>query len=121
MAIRNWQEHGLYMDFSELNVGRGQPSDVDMLYIGKNGFLVIGEIKHRRGELKDGQRRLLTKLVDNYKYGGIVIFIQHDCDVHEGYESVDVSRQEVVEYYYRRKWYRPTGYITVYDVIEKYS
>lgn len=119
--IRDWKEHELYMDFSDLNVGFGQPSDIDMFYIGKNGFMLIGEIKHRRGELKDGQRRLLERLIDNYKRPAMCIFIQHDRDVYEGAESVNVAYCEVVEYYYKHQWHTPREYLQVIDVINKIS
>ena len=100
-------------------MGFGQPSDIDMLYFGKGGFMLIGEIKHRRGSLKDGQRRLFQRIVDNYKPGAMCIFIQHDQDVHEGASVVDVACCEVVEYYYKGEWRRPFEYTTVRDVVEK--
>lgn len=64
--IRNWNEHSLYMDFSEMATdSRPQPSDIDMFYLGANNTLILGEIKNERGELKDGQRRLLERLAVN--------------------------------------------------------
>lgn len=119
--IRNWSEHSLYMDFSNLNMGMGQPSDIDMFYIGRGGFLLIGEIKHRRGSLKNGQRYFLETLVDNYKKPAMAIFIQHDTDVNVGGKKVDVSECQVVEYYWKRKWYKPKIYTTVEQVVEKWS
>ena len=119
--IRNWREHELYMDFSHLNYGRGQPSDIDMFYIGKDGFLLVGEIKHRRGSLKEPQRHFLETLVDNYKKPAMAIFVQHDCDVHSGWKKVDVSRCQVVEYYYNGHWRYPMSYTTVSEVVRKYT
>lgn len=65
--IRNWDEHGLHMDFSNIKVPKGRPSDVDLWYIDRSGFLIIGEIKNAMGAFTDGQRYLLSRLVDNHK------------------------------------------------------
>lgn len=43
--IRDWNEHSLHMDFSNIETSPGKPSDVDMWYISKSNFLIIGEIK----------------------------------------------------------------------------
>lgn len=119
--IRNWKEHSLRLDFSGMRFGNAQPSDIDMVFIGKNDTLVIGEIKNERGELKYGQRKLIEKYVDNWKRDAIAIFVKHDRYVQDGDTYVDVSRCEVVEYYYHKKWHIPRHYTTAYDVIEKYA
>lgn len=120
--IRNWQEHDLHMDFSGLAVeGHGQPSDIDLFYMGRDRTLIIGEIKHRRGFLKEGQRRLFENLCNNYKYDAICLFITHEQDVYSGATEVDVSQCKVEEYYFHGRWRTPKKYTTVKDVIDYFS
>lgn len=104
-----------------MRFGKAQPSDIDMLFIGKRNALVIGEIKNERGELGYGQRRLLEKLVDFWRFDAIAIFIQHSKYVQNGDDVVDIAHCPVVEYYYKKKWHQPRTYTTAYDVIRKYA
>lgn len=120
--IRNWQEHELYMDFSGLAIeGHGQPSDIDLFYMGRDWTLIIGEIKHERGYLKEGQRRLLEKIIKGYRYEAICLYIVHDQDVHTGATTVDVSKCQVKEYFWHGHWRVPAKYTTVKDVIDYFS
>lgn len=121
--IKNWKQHDLYMDFSNMNYGRGQPSDIDMFFIGRNNTLIIGEIKNERGYFGDYQRSLLKTIADNYKYDAIIIYINHDKRVEDGDTVVDVSLCEVKEIYYKnkQKWMIPKHYTVVGDVIQYYT
>lgn len=116
--MRNWQRHGLHMKFDNCNVGHGKPSDIDMMYIGRNGFLVLGEIKNEEGLLGDGQRSLLEQIADNHKQGAMVIYITHNKYVEKGDEEVDVAECFVEEYYYNGQWHQPQTFLTVREVIE---
>ena len=117
--IRNWEEHGLHMDFSNIRVPQGRPSDVDLWYIDRSGFLIIGEIKNAKGTFTDAQKYLLAKLVDNHKGGGTILYITHHRDVHQGDTIVDVSRCKVEEYYWHGKWIKPKQYTTVNEAFDK--
>lgn len=117
--IRDWQEHSLYMDFSNIETPQGRPSDIDMWYITTNGFLIIGEIKNRKGTFTDGQKALLKKIVDRHKGGGTVLYITHNKDVHIGDSMVDVSKCQVSEYYWNGEWIKPREYTTVNDAFKK--
>ena len=117
--IRNWQEHELHMDFSNIDTPQGKPSDVDMWYISKTNFLIIGEIKNEKGYFTDSQKWLLARLIDNHKGGGTILYITHDKDVHVGDKTVDVSRCQVAEYYWHGKWYVPKQPITVNQAFAK--
>ena len=117
--IRSWAEHQLNMDFSHIDTPCGKPSDVDMWYISKNNFLIIGEIKNEMGYFTDGQRHLLAKLIDNHKGGGTILYITHDKDVHVGDRTVDVSRCQVAEYYWHGKWHVPKQPTTVNEAFTK--
>lgn len=117
--IQNWRERELRMDFSGLAIeGHGQPSDIDLFYMGRDRMLVVGEIKHQRGFLKEGQRRLYENLCNNYKYDAICLFITHDQDVYTGATEVDVSKCKVQEYYFHGRWHTPKQFTTVKDVID---
>lgn len=116
--IRDWKEHSLKMDFSNIETPVGRPSDIDLWYIDR-GFLIIGEIKNAKGTFTDGQRHLLQKLIDNHKGGGIILYITHNRDVHQGDTFVDVSQCKVAEYYWRGQWRTPRQYTTVNDAFKK--
>ena len=101
--------------------GSKHPSDIDMFYIGKDNFLLIGEIKNERGQLYDGQRRLLEKLIDNWQYDGMCLFIVHNKYVQNGDKKVDVPDCFVREYYYQKKWHIPSRPLKVKEVLERYN
>ena len=103
------------MDFSNIYTKQGKPSDVDMWYITPSNFLIIGEIKNSKGTFTEWQRALLTRIVDNHKGGGTVLYITHNQDVHQGDRVVDVSHCKVAEYYWQGKWHIPKKYTTVND------
>lgn len=119
--IRNIDQFQLFMDFSNCDCGRGQPSDIDLFYMGKDDFLVIGEIKNEQGHLGAMQRDFLERIVNNYSKGAIAIYVTHMDYVQDGATSVDVSMCFVREYYYKGKWYKPSEPLTVKDVIRKYT
>lgn len=114
--IRDWDEHQLNMDFSNVDV---VCSDIDLFHVTPSGFLIIGEIKNYKGEFKQGQRRLLSNLVDANKNGGTVLFITHTTDVHVGGKTVDVSECMVEEYYWNGQWVAPSEFITVNEAMKK--
>lgn len=114
MAVRNWEEQRLGMDFEHICV---LCSDIDMVHVTNGGKLIIGEIKNHKGTFGNGQRNLLTGIVDKYKYGGAVLFIEHYKDVHAGDKVVDVAACEVKEYYTNGRWFKPKQRITVNEVM----
>lgn len=129
MAIRNWDFlSGRQMDFSSLEVNGHMPSDIDMFFVGKNKFLILGEIKHIHGRFKDGQRHLLESLMDRYEGDGIILFITHETYVENGERTVDVGECFVAEYYLHlhdhrplKKWIVPQRPLKVKEVIWKYG
>lgn len=114
--IRNWDEQRLGMDFGEIGVSC---SDVDMIHVTANGKLIIGEIKNAKGTFQDGQRRLLSGLIDAHRQGGVVLYITHDKDVHAGDTVVNVAECEVVEYYKGGQWFKPNNRKTVKEVLNE--
>lgn len=129
MAIKNWKEKEVYMDFSSMYDGNDHPSDIDLFYIGKDregrDVLIVGEMKYGNTLIKEGQRRLLEAFVDKYNGTAIILYITHHANVYEGETRVDVSRCIVEEYYYRPdgrtgKWVTPRERLTVREVIDTY-
>lgn len=120
--IKNWDFHNLYMDYSSM-YGNNHPSDIDMFYIGKKDILIIGEIKNEKGQLKEGQKRILEKLVNNWKNDAICLFIIHDKYVQKGDKKVDVPNCCVKEYYWKKakQWVEPKKITKVKDVLERYK
>ena len=121
--IKNWDFHDLHMDFSSMYSGSDHPSDIDMVYIGKQNTLIIGEIKHESGSLKNGQRRLLEKFVNNWKWSAFAIYITHDKLYQNGDREVNVADCFVREIYTKseRKWRHPKRMVTVKEIIKHYS
>lgn len=104
------------MDYSNVGV---VCSDIDLFHLTPKGFLILGEIKNIKGEFTRGQKSLLSKIVDAHKQGGTVLYITHDNDVHQGDETVDVSKCLVEEYYWHGEWITPYRFITVGDAMKK--
>lgn len=126
-VIKNWEYKTLQMDFSSMFDEHNHPSDLDMIFIGKDErgreVLIIGEMKQANyGTLKDGQRHLLEHIANNYKHPCIVLYITHQESIQKGDRKVDVSRCKVEEYYYSplKTWAYPYYHTTVMDVIDKY-
>jgi len=119
--INNWNHHGLNMAFNNIYCQNGKPSDVDMFYITEKKFLIIGEFKNELGTFKQKQKELLETFIDNYRYGGIIIYATHNKSVENGDTEVDVSKCKVEEYYFKKEWHRPKMNITVQDVFNKFE
>lgn len=103
--------------------GNDHPSDIDMFYICRDNTLIIGEIKSTRGTFTDGQRKLLTRLLNAHKGDAVGLYIVHDKLVQQGDQTVDVSACNVREIYTKRerKWRQPKRMVTVKDVINYYK
>ena len=114
--IRDWSEHQLNMDFSEIGV---VCSDIDLIHITKKKRLIIGEIKNAKGTFSAGQKRLLSGIIDAHKGGGAVLYITHDRDVHHGDRVVNIADCLVEEYYWGGEWIVPYRFITVGDAMKK--
>ena len=121
--IHNWDYHNLNMDFSSMYEGNDHPSDIDMFYMCKDDTLIIGEIKNARGHFGDGQRRMMTKLIELHKGDAVGLFIIHDKLYQKGDRDVDVSRCEVKEIYNKKehRWRFPKRPITVKEVLNYYK
>ena len=116
------KQHQLFMDFSGLKQPNGaRPSDIDMFYFGKDGMLILGEIKHEMGTFKPGQRGLYQRLADNYNGDALVLYITHNQRVEDGADSVDISKCYVQEYYWKGKWLVPQKPTTVKHIIDTNS
>lgn len=120
--IDNWEFHSLYMDFSSMYSGTDHPSDIDMFYLCRDGRLVLGEIKNRRGYLKPGQRRILECLAEGWGNDAIVLYITHDKFYQKGDRVVDVGNCPVRQIYYKaiHDWRVPREPTTVKQVIDYY-
>lgn len=119
--IRDKQEQTLFMDFRNIKMPYGHPSDIDMMWISRNGFLIIGEIKNSKGCLTNFQKEMLERFIDKHKGNGICLYITHNKDVHYGDTEVDVSECQVSQYYWRGKWRRPQKPTTVNEAIKALS
>lgn len=121
--IKNWNYKNLHLDYSSMYEGNNHPSDIDMFYLTRDETLILGEIKNESYN-KDGwekQKKVLQKVIDNYKKEALYLFIVHNKYVQKGDTKVDVPNCQVKEYYYKGKWRIPTEFTTVKKVLEKYN
>lgn len=121
--IKNWDFHGMEMDFSSMYEGNNHPSDIDMFYLCKDGTLILGEIKNDRGTFTDGQRGLLAKVINMHSADGIGLYIVHDKFYQKGDRRVDISRCQVKEIYAKQehRWRQPDRIITVGEILDYYK
>ena len=119
--INNWKQHDLYMDFSSYTNTNNHPSDIDMIYIGKDNILILGEIKNGMGEYRPGQKWIYEHLAKHWAYDVLILYITHDKRVEKGDKFVDVSQCFVEEYYYKGHWGKPISPVKVIDVLKKYN
>ena len=115
MTVRNWEQQRLGMDFGNICV---PCSDIDLMHVTAGGWLVLGEIKNETGELKGMQRKLLASIVDQYKAGGVVIYMKHNKYVERDDKTVDVAGCKVVEYYWNGRWIVPETNVTVNEIMK---
>lgn len=121
--IKNWDYHNLYMDFSSMFEGNDHPSDIDMFYICRDNTLILGEIKSIYGTFGEGQRRLLTRVLNGHKGDGVCLYITHRKLVQNGDKSVDVSKCDVTEIYIKSEgvWRKPKKPVTVKEILNYYK
>ena len=121
--IKNWEYHNLYMDFSSMFEGNDHPSDIDMFYLCKDRTLILGEIKSERGTFNDGQRWLITKLLEQHKGDGVGIYVTHDKLVQNGDKVVDVSVCPVSEIFVKSEgeWRPVKKPVTVKELLAYYK
>lgn len=117
--IKNWDFHRLNIDFSSLGSEGIVVSDIDGYHIGQDNTLCLLEIKNETGELKHGQRRLFERLINGWRYKGLVIFATHDKYVQKHDENVDLSECDVKELYFDDVgWREPKRPTKVREVME---
>lgn len=124
--IKDWNAYNLRMDFSNVEVPTGRPSDLDFFWVfpewldeDMGGYIILGEIKNESGHFTDEQRHLYEGIIDNNKRGGTALYITHNKMWQDGDKTVDVSSCQVREYYFRGKWRQPKSYTTVNEMIHK--
>ena len=102
--------------------GNDHPSDIDMFYLCKDDTLIIGEIKNARGHFGDGQRRMMTKLIELHKGDAVGLYVKHDGYVQKGDRVIDGLRCNVYQIYVKgeNEWRFPKHPVTVREVIEYY-
>jgi len=119
--IKNWEHFNLHPDFKNIKCPVGKPSDIDMFYITKDKFLILGEFKNAdMGNLGFTQREMFETFINNYKNGGIIIYATHHCLVENGDKEYDASKCQIEKYYLKGKWHKPKKYTIVQDVIDQY-
>lgn len=121
--INNWDYQKLRMDYSSYTKSNNHPSDIDMFYITDDDTLILGEIKNEsyKKELWEKQKKILQRVIDNYKKEAIYLFITHNKYVQKGDTKVDVPDCYIKEYYYKGKWHVPFRKLKVKDVFDKYG
>lgn len=99
------------------------PSDIDMFYLCRDRTLILGEIKSQYGTFNDGQRYLLSKVLNSHKGDGVGLYITHDKLVQNGDKIVDVSVCPVAEIYIKSEgeWRKPKKPVNVKEILRYYK
>jgi hypothetical protein len=119
--ISDWNRQKLNIDFGNIKVPSGRPSDIDFYYVGHD-YIIFAEIKNEVGQLKKGQKRLYEELADNLKHKTVyVYYMTHNKFVEKGDLSVDVAECVIKEYYDadRRVWVVPETTKTFQEVLDE--
>lgn len=121
--INNWNYKNLHLDYSSMYEKNNHPSDIDIFYISKNDELILGEIKNEsyNQDNWEKQKKILQRVIDNYKKESMYLFIVHNKYVQNGDKRVDVPNCNVKEYYYKGKWRIPKKETKVWEVLKKYG
>lgn len=121
--IKNWNYKNLKLDYSSMYSGSNHPSDIDLFYLTRDETLILGEIKNEsyNEDNWERQKKILQKIIDNYKKEALYLFIVHDKYVQKGDKSVDVPNCYVKEYYYKGEWRIPQEPLKVKEVLERYN
>lgn len=98
------------------------PSDLDMYYLTRDNFLIIGEFKNETGKL-DSQKYFLERLINGWKHDGLVFYMTHDSYVQNGDGYVDVPACYVKEIYWKQEgvWRTPKRPTKVEDILAHYG
>ena len=125
MVVKNRHFHELFADFSKCTPWTGtQPSDIDMQWQTKDAF-IYGEIKNERGTFTKFQRTLYERMANDHRSAVFVLFIKHQCYVQHGDTEIDVSKAQVIEYYFKPAgetkgyWLKPKRPTTTKEAISK--
>lgn len=97
--------YNLYMDFDHLRDKGIFPSDLDMVYMCDDNYLVIGEIKYKGNHVKGMQERVLTTIISGHIYDGVLMEIEHSTRVQDGADKVDVADCLVRRAYFNEEWH----------------
>ena len=76
--IRNSKLINQAIDFTGVQNGKIHPSDVDFVFEFDNKILILGEVKRRYNRIPKGQEFLLTRIVDRWSDGGLVLKVEHE-------------------------------------------
>jgi hypothetical protein len=131
-GIQNWKNQGVKLDFGNLRFKSeegSRPSDIDMMYIGKDGTLILAEGKNEMGTLTPGQKRMYHMFIDGYCRGtrkkGVFIYFTHDVYQQDGGTKVDVASCFITSLYVHdgqrgQEYKRLNGFMTVENAMKKF-
>ena len=100
--IRNSKLVNQAIDFTGIQNGKIHPSDVDFVFEFDNQILILGEVKRRYNKIPKGQEYLLTRIVNKWGDGGLVLKVEHE---HKD-EDTDIPLKEcfVTRRYLNGEW-----------------
>ena len=84
---------------------------------------MTGEIKNESYNTDnwEKQKKILQRVIDNYKKEAMYLFIVHNKYVQKGDTKVDVPNCQVKEYYYKGEWRTPKKELKVKEVLQRYN
>ena len=111
--IHNHEHMSQCVDFSGLEIGKMNATDIDCCMEYKDKLFIYVETKYQDDAIPTGQRLLLERNVDNADRSGRVgIAIKTK---HEYKGDIMIADTLVSEYYWRGKWYTPVNDTTLLE------
>lgn len=113
MLIRNRKFAQQIKDFSGLRYEAITPSDIDCCLEFGGKLLLFIECKYGNTPLPTGQRIMLERLADNYKFPCVVIVCSHKSD-----GDIDMATTIVTAYRENANWHTELPEITLRETID---
>lgn len=110
--MKHREYYAMYMDFEHLRNKGIYPSDLDMVYLCEDDYLVIGEIKYQGNHVKGMQEKVLTSIIDGHMGDGVLLEIEHHTRIQES-DTVDVADCMVTRAYFNEQWHDYKNPLTV--------
>lgn len=129
--IKDWNRQKLEIDYHNIKVPSGKPSDIDFVYVEPHyrgnfpRYAILAEIKNEIGEFTDFQRYLYSMYTELLEKAGVDVYtfyLNHHKYVEKGDTNVDASSDCIVKEVYDTKlheWCKISETLTFQQALDK--